>query len=226
MAKTQKTKKRTQKHEMIDEKTMDLISSPMPSTYTDTGRFSRWLLIGALVVILLIAFLGSRGYIVAAMVNGRPIFRWDLNNTLMSRFGQQTLESMISERLLSDEAQKKDVHITNEEVNAKMNDLVKSLGPNVKLEDVLQYQGMTKQDFANQIRLQLTVEKILGKDVSITDKEVDDYLQKNKQTLTATDEAGMRVEAKDALLSQKINDKIQPWFADLKQKANIIRLAK
>ena len=50
-----------------------------------------------------------------------------------------------------------------------MNDLVKTLGPDVKLDDLLKYQGMTKTDFENQIRLQLTVEKILGKDVAVAE---------------------------------------------------------
>ena len=74
----------------------------------------------------------SRGFIVAALVNGKPIFRWDLNQSLATRFGQQTLESMISERLIADTAQQKGVVISKEDVTTKMNDLVKTLGPDVK----------------------------------------------------------------------------------------------
>lgn len=214
---------------MIDSKTEDLISSPESMSYSapSTERsHTRW--IAAVIVILaaLGIFLGSRGYIVAAMVNGKPIFHWDLSMALQSRFGAQTLESMISERLIADTAQKSGITITSNEIEAKMNTLLKSLGPDVKIEDLLKYQGMTKADFDQQIRLQLTVEKILGKDVTVEDKEVDDYVAKNRDTMTATDEAAIRGEARDTLLSQKISEKIQPWFADLKAKATIMRLVK
>jgi parvulin-like peptidyl-prolyl isomerase len=228
MPRTKKSKK-SARHEMIDSKTEDLISSPESISYSAPSAersHTRW--IAAVIVILaaLGIFLGSRGYIVAAMVNGKPIFRWDLSMALQSRFGAQTLESMISERLIADTAQKSGVTITPSEIEAKMNNLLKSLGPNVKIEDLLKYQGMTKADFDQQIRLQLTVEKILGKDVTVEDKEVDDYVAKNRDTMTATDEAAIRGEARDTLLSQKISEKIQPWFADLKAKATIMRLVK
>ena len=55
---------------------------------------------------------------------------------------------------------------------------------------------MTKTDFENQIRLQLTVEKILGKDVAVADTEVDDFIAKNRTTMTATGEAELRGEAR------------------------------
>ena len=227
---TETTKMTAARHEMIDAKTEDLLPTPGPSSFPLMGMVNdsrvRWI---ALVIVLLAvmgAYLGSRGYVVAALVDGKPIFWWDLNHALQTRFGQQTLESMVSERLIADTAQKQGVIVTKEEVEAKMNDLVKTLGPNVKVEDLLKYQGMTKEDFESQIRLQLTVEKILGKDIAVTDGEVDDFVVKNRETMMATDEAALRGEARSALESQKISEKIQPWFAELKQKAKIVRLVK
>jgi parvulin-like peptidyl-prolyl isomerase len=229
MPKKTMSKKTTKRHEMIDESTKDILSTPPVAMYPETGpgtSSTRWIVIAFVVIVALGAFLGSRGYIVAAMVNGKPVFRWDLEKSLNQRFGAQTLESMISERLIADTAAKQGVQITSTEVEKKMNDLVKTLGPNVKLDDLLKYQGMTKADFESQIKLQLTVEKLLGKDVAVSDSEVADYITKNKETLTATDEAALKTEAKDAVQSQKISEKIQPWFAEVKAKANIVRLVK
>ncbi len=226
MPKTAKMKK-SSRHEMIDAKTEDLLPTPRSSSSGTTNDSRvRWIAFVIILLAVMGAYLGSRGYIVAALVNGKPIFWWDLNHALQTRFGAQTMESMISERLIADTAQKQGVLVTKEEVEAKMNDLVKTLGPNVKVEDLLKYQGMTKEDFESQIRLQLTVEKILGKDVAVTDKEVDEFVVKNRETMTATDEAALRGEARTALESQKISEKIQPWFAQLKQKAKIVKLVK
>ncbi len=230
MPKAKKVEKKSRTHEMIDAKTENLLPTTISPTFSskdmmDNARV-RWIALVVVVFVVLGAYFGSRGFIVAALVNGKPIFRWDLNQSLAARFGQQTLESMISERLIADTAQQKGIVISKEDVTIKMNDLVKTLGPNVKLDDLLKYQGMTKTDFENQIRLQLTVEKILGKDVAVADTEVDDYISKNRTTMTATGEAELRGEARTALESQKVSEKIQPWFAELKQKAKIIRLFK
>lgn len=186
----------------------------------------RWGVVAVLFVIIVGAYFASRGYIVAAMVNGKPIFGWEVNSAVMARYGATTLDSMISERLIRDAAAKQGVVITQANVDAKINDLMKSLGANVKIDDVLKYQGMTKAEFDDQVRLQLTVEKILGKDVTVSDSEAADYVEKNKETMTATDEATLKDEAVKALTSQKINDKVQTWFADLKAKAAISRFLK
>ncbi len=178
----------------------------------------------AVVLLGLVAiFVSNKGLLVAAIVNGQPIFRWQLNSVLTSRYGQQTLDSMVSEMLVDSEAKKSGVTVSQEEIAKKESDLVTSLGSGVRLEDVLAYQGMTKADFEEQIRLQLTVEKLLGKDITITDAQISDYIATNASTLTATDEAGLREEARQAIFSQELNNKLQTWFADVKAKASVLR---
>lgn len=214
------------RHEMIDTKTENLLLTK-PSVPSEILRDPssaaslRWGIFAVLFIVIIGAYLASRGYIVAAMVNGKPIFGWDVVSSVMSHYGSTTLDSMISDRLITEAAQKQNVNITQKDVDAKINDLMKSLGSNVKIDDVLKYQGMTKAEFDDQVRLQLTVEKILGKGVTASDSEIADYISKNQTTMTATDDAGLQNEASQAIVSQKINDKVQVWFADLKSKAKI-----
>ncbi len=218
-------------HEMIDTKTEDLLPTD-PTAASDMLRDPskaasfRWGVVLVLLVIIVIAYLGNRGYIVAALVNGKPIFGWDVNQALMSRYGQQTLTTMINEELITDAAKKQGVVISQNDINTKESGLMKSLGPGVKIDDVLKYQGMSRADFDDQVRLQLIVEKVLGKDVTVSDSEISDYISKNKDTLTASDEAGMNAEAKRAIFSQKINDKVQTWFGALKAQAKIVTILK
>lgn len=211
---------------MIDIKTEDLMAAPvlhggMKSVWGSPRV--RWLLL-ALLVILVGFFLVKRGYVVAAVVNGKPIFRWELNKQLATRFGQQTLESMITERLITGAAQKEGVIISQADVDAKVVSITQTLGPDVNLEELLQYQGMTKEDFENQVRLQLTVEKVLGKGVTVEEGEIDTFIQGNRETMTATDEASLRSEARNTLLSQKTSEKMQPWLMELRDKAKITNL--
>jgi foldase protein PrsA len=180
----------------------------------------------ALIVVVLglvAIFVSNKGLLVAAVVNGKPIFRWQLTRILTSRFGGQTLESMISQALIDAEARKAGVSVSQEEIAKKESDLVNSLGGDVSIDDILKYQGMTKADFEDQLRLQLTVEKLLGKDITITDADIDTYIATSGSTLTATTEAGLKEEAKQTIFSQQVNDKLQTWFTDLRSKAKILR---
>lgn len=214
-------------YELMDDSSEKILHD-LPQPYEQPSRKSglQWgaVILGLLFIVVVYA--ATKGYIVAALVNGSPVFRWDVSKILVSRYGQQTLESIISEKLIGDAAKKQGVIVSQKDIDEKTNEVVKSLGPNVKLEDLLKYQGMNKSDFEHQIALQLTVERILGKDVTVSDSEVADFIDKNKDTMVATDEAAMRGEAREALKSQKINEKIQPWFASLKQGAKVVRLMK
>lgn len=165
----------------------------------------------------------NKQLLVVSVVNNKPIWSWQLNKTMMDRFGKQTLEGMISEQLISDEAKKLGVTVTAEDLALKQNEILKTLGENVSVDELLKYQGITRADFDNQIKLQLLVQKILGKDIAITDTEVDAYLTQNRATLVATEPAELRKEAKQAMLDAKVGEKLQEWFAELKKNAKILR---
>lgn len=220
--KIKKTAKRTARvHEMIDAKTEHLLP-PSVISPKRPRRLNR--LAVALIALGLVAIaVSQKGLFVAAVVDGRPIFRWQLTRLLTDRFGQQTLDSMISETLIHAEARKAGVVVSDEDIAAKQADLVKSLGDNVSIEDILQYQGMTKADFENQLRLQLTVEALLGKDITVSEEDIDQYIGVNQETMMATDESTLRQEARQALFSQEINDKVQIWFEEVRSKAKVLK---
>jgi hypothetical protein len=215
-------------HEMIDTKTEDLFPAAPEGIRPAGSHFyrNRWTYAIVIALLGVAVYFGMKGYIVAAVVNGQPVFGWDVERSIMARYGTQMLDSLVSERLVAGAAGKSGITVSQADVDGKIAELMKTLGANVKLEDVLAYQGVTKADFQKQVKLQLTIEKLLGKDITITEADIDGYIEKNKDTLTATDEAAMREEAKQTLFSQAISQKIQPWFNELKAKAQIIRILK
>jgi len=176
-----------------------------------------------LAFILLFALALSKGYILVALVNNKPIFRMQLDQAMMSRFGKQTLEGMISEALIGEEARKLGVTITKTEIDTQEEEVLKSFGGKVTLEELLTYQGTTKEEFDNQIKLQLLVNKMMQKDVVVTDEEIATYKETNKAIMVSSDEADLTKEARKALVEQKTNEKIQPWFTELKNKAKIFK---
>ena len=167
--------------------------------------------------------LANKKLLVAAVVDGKPIFSWELNRVMADRYGAQTLEGMISERLIASEANKQGVVVSPGDVKSREDEIVKGLGSGMPLDELLKIQGLSKDEFDRQITLQLTVQKILGKDLVITQDDVDAYIATNRATLLATEAAALQVEAKQAILDTKIGEKLQPWFNELKAKAKILR---
>ena len=130
---------------------------------------------------------------------------------------------MITEHLIASEARKTGVSVTEGELGARKAEILKSVGGSMSLEDVLKVQGISKEEFESQLRLQLTVQKILGQGVEITDKDIDQFIATNKAALAATEPAALRAEARQAILESKVSEKLQPWFAELKKRAQILR---
>lgn len=174
----------------------------------------------ALVILITVAV--KKGWIVSAIVNGQPIFSWQLQQVLSNRYGKQTLEGMITERLITSEANKNGITVSQKDITNREEEMIKSFGGNVSIDEVVKYQGITRSDFDHQIQMQLYVENILSKSISFTDNELDNYIATNSARFEATDTAKMREEAKKMLVNQEISKKVQPWFNDLKSKAKIV----
>jgi len=202
------------------------------STFSEKSPDSKNLLpkklaVGLVIVIILVGlgYLFKDKFLVAT-VNGRPIFRYELNQRLTSSFGKETLENIIVEKLIKEEAKNKGVVVSEEELDKELEKLERSLGEGVKLEDTLKFQGISLAEFRGQLRLRLQVNKILEKDISISQDEVEKYLKDNAKTLVATDEGGRKAEAQERLKEQKISEKIQDWVSGLLAEAKIVRYLK
>lgn len=193
------------------------------STPSVKGRFPwRWIL-GGLFVLLLVLAAVNKGWVVAAVVDGQPIFSWQLNATLRTRYGQQTLEGMIGETLIQKEARKTGVEVSAEDIAVKQKEILSSLGTEVSLEDFLKFQGLSESDFNQQLIIQLTVERLLTKNLVITDGDIDNYIATSGATLTATEPAQLREEAKRAIISNQVSEQLQPWFMELRQKSKVMK---
>ena len=162
----------------------------------------------------------------AASVNGRLISRFSVIKSLEKQGGKTTLDTIILKALINQEAKKRKVDVTEKELDAelvKIESNVTSQG--TTLEALLLQQGMTKKDLANEIKLQLLVTKMVSDKVSVTEKEIDEYLaSQNEQSSSDLDQSTPEItrdQAKEAIKQQKTQEEIQNLVADLKAKAKI-----
>ena len=90
------------------------------------------------------------------------------------------------------------------------------------MDQLLVAQEMTRQDLAEQVRLQKIVEKLLGGEIEVTDQEVKDYFEKNKTSMPKDAKLDdFQEEIKGNLRQQKLGEKIQSWMKTLQENAKI-----
>jgi foldase protein PrsA len=227
--KTTKSTTKRKTNRIVKSTVMEPVFEPevtMPESFPqETVRQNRSALYGVIVVILVIIgiVLFKNGLLVAALVDGKPIFSWQLSQEMMKHYGKQTLDTMITEQIIASQGNKSNITVSQADIDAREQEMIKQFGPNVKLDDLLQYQGITKADLDKQMKVQLIVEKIISKDLKITATDVANYIASNSGKFTATDEASLNQEARNALTAEEISKKIQPWFEGVKQSSKIVK---
>ena len=178
-----------------------------------------------IIVSLLILFVliwKFSGNFIAATVNGQPISRFELNKQLVRRFGDQTLDNMINERLILAAVRQKGIFIGKEEIDAKVAEIEEKLKGSISLPDALKAQGLSQDEFRRQIEIQLSIAKLFEKEATVGASEAEEYIGKNKEAYkTATNPVALREDVTGMLKQQKIGDLFNTWFTDVRNKANI-----
>ena len=157
----------------------------------------------------------------AATVNGSPVTNLELQARLNKQFRTQTLTQMINEKIILSEAAKNNAIATDSEVNKKISEIEASVGGAQSLDALLAQQGQTRDSIRQQIRLQLSIEKLYTKDATVSAEEVSKFIEQNKDQLRASDSAGQQKEASDNIKSQKLSQIFSQKFQDLKTKAKV-----
>lgn len=183
-----------------------------------------------ILVVLIIIGLGFyfKSLFIAATVNNELIFRVTLIKELEKQAGKQVLNSLVTKTLINQEARKKGVTVGQAEINDEIKKIENNLeSQGQKLDQLLELQGMTRKDLEDQIRVKKIVEKIIGKEITVSDKEVDDYIKDNKITITDPEKTEeTRKNIKEQLKQKKLNEKVRAWLEDLQSKAQINYLIK
>jgi parvulin-like peptidyl-prolyl isomerase len=166
----------------------------------------------------------GRGIFVAAVVNGQPISRVSIVHETEKQAGKRALDAIIQYTLIEQEARKQNITIPDKEINdaiKKLEDESAKRGGNFDQE--LAMQGVSRNDLPRLIKLDKMVGKIVGTDIKVTDKEVNDYLEKNKEMLPADQpEEQLRKTVTEQIKKDKLNEKVQTWLESLKNKAKIL----
>ncbi|MBI2430908.1 MAG: SurA N-terminal domain-containing protein, partial [Candidatus Levybacteria bacterium] len=157
-------------------------------------RSSKIIVLATSVIIIAFLLYYFRGVFVAATVNGKPILRLSLIKELEKQNGRRVLDSLITQTLILQEAKKQGVTVDKKETDAEIARIEANLAKQGQtLDGILIMQGLNKETLIEQIRLEKLIEKLLGKDVKVSEKEIEEYIEKNQENMPeATDAAKLK----------------------------------
>lgn len=152
---------------------------------------------------------------------------------------EQVVESMISTELLVQEAEKRNISATDEEVDQTLQGLAQQNGLKSvdALMKVLEEQGMDSDEVQSQVKVQVQVDELIADeagDVEPTDKQVQAFYQ---QMVAQQEQAGaggkgaqgkippleqVRPQVEEQLKSQQRNAVAQTLVGDLREAADVV----
>ena len=177
-------------------------------------------------IIVMIAFLAGffvKNNLISAMVNGKPIWKKELVKEMETYYGESVLSSIIEGELIKQEAEKRGIKATEEEVSNQIKmieDSMKSQGQD--LQQALKESGMTIEDLRENYKMNILIEKLLADKITVTDEDIQKYIEENKDSFPeGTDMEQIRSLVEEGLKQEKMSTEYQSFINGLREKADI-----
>lgn len=184
-------------------------------TQTNTSKKSSkkiFKLIISSAIVILIYFL-VRNYLIVAIVGNKPITRFEMITELEKTSGKQVLENIVIKNLIIKEANKRNIIVSDDTINKEIQAIKDNLTQNnAVLEDVMKSENITMNQLKDNIVLQKYTQELLKDSITVTDQEISDYFDQNKDFF----EAGSKLEDLSADIKNQIQqEKYQEEFTKL-----------
>lgn len=134
-----------------------------------------------------------------ASVGDTEITKEALYEEMLRSSGEETLQLLITDEIIRQEAEKEQIGVSTEEIEAEKAEYAEQYGSEEALEEALTSSGMTIEDMEIEIEKFLQLEKLIGAEIDITEEAMRTYFEENEDTFAQEEE----VEASHILLSDE-----------------------
>ncbi|MDM5231008.1 peptidylprolyl isomerase [Lysinibacillus pakistanensis] len=144
------------------------------------NRLFRTLILSAGFVMLLAGCAGGSGYV--AKVDGEKILQAELDDALREQYGTEVLETLITNKMVELEAKKLGVTVSEDSIQSEYEELMESYGGEEALQEALEANGLTEKSVKENIRIYQLTKNVIATGIDITDEEVAQYFDNNKES--------------------------------------------
>ncbi|WP_236636233.1 peptidylprolyl isomerase [Pradoshia eiseniae] len=186
-------------------------------------KMSKKMIAGITSAVILVAAVagGSYAYVksqTVASVDGERITKEELYDTLVGVYGPSAVDNLVTKIVINKEADKRDVKVKTSEINAEVAVYEENYGGEEGLKSALKSSGLTLADLKEDIETNIKIEKLMAKDIKLTDDEVKAYYEENKQNFDTPESIEVsHILVEDKKTAQKVLDELKKGkdFADL-----------
>lgn len=186
------------------------------------GQSKTWLAASLISSLFVLIFLYSSGMIPILYVNGEPVYVPEITR-LVGDYGiSGAVEKAIEYKLVQFEARRRDLQITAEERYREYQRLKKQAElQGMTVAQMISESDQTYKDFSQNLETTITIYRLLGEDLYVTEDEVDEYFQDNSLLFDDIDNEKLRGDVKEFLFREKISKRYERFIKDAKAKSDI-----
>jgi foldase protein PrsA len=179
-------------------------------------------LIATIFSIFILINLYKIGIIAPIFLNGEPATIPEIMKVINNEGSKGLFDKLIAEYVISYEAKKRNIIVKKEEIEKEVNRLENKVIENgTSLLQLMKDSNQTSKKLEKDIKLRITLYKILENDIDVTEDEIDTFIEENKDMYNNKEDLEIRKEVKELLISKKSLDIYNSWVRDSYAKGNV-----
>ncbi|MGM0889271.1 MAG: peptidylprolyl isomerase [Bacillota bacterium] len=123
-----------------------------------------------------------------ASIDGEKINEDELYDALVAGYGADTLDLLITNKLVELEAEKAGIKIKDAEIQKEIDVMVESYGDEKSLKEQLEASGSSMDALKKDIVVYLQTKKLVEPRITVTDDEISTYFEDNKDTFAQAEQ--------------------------------------
>ncbi len=154
----------------------------------------------------------------AASVNGEKITKEELNTKLTDMYGDDILDSLITNKVIEMEATKEKVKVTGNEIDEELTKLQESYGGEEAFAAALEQNQVSMDKIREDIEIYLLAEKMIGASIDVSEEEMKTYFEENKESFDQKEQVkASHILVEDEATAKKVKEELDNGkdFAEL-----------
>lgn len=173
------------------------------------------------VLILLLTLIVTLGFTkkeTAASINGEKISKDELYTKLTHLYGDEALDSLITNKVIEMESEKEKVKVTGNEIDEELTKLQESYGGEEGFASALEQNNVTMEQVREDIEYYLLAEKMIEPSIKITEEDMKTYFEENKESFDQKEQVkASHILVEDEAAAKKVKEELDNGkdFAEL-----------